>query len=84
MEEIAQVSYMDFEVLYRPTFSLAFTEGLDCSVKRADGLKSALLSGEGLVAEFRGTGKLYIQTRNAESFASWLFHFYPSRKNRPR
>lgn len=77
MEEIAQVTYMDFEVLYRPTFSLAFTEGLDYSVKRAGGLKSALLSGEGLVAEFRGTGKLYIQTRNVESFASWLFPFLP-------
>jgi uncharacterized protein (TIGR00266 family) len=59
---------------------VAFTEGLDYSVRRAGGLKSTLLSGEGLVAEFRGTGKLYIQTRNVESFANWLFPFLPMKE----
>ncbi|MEM2924829.1 MAG: TIGR00266 family protein [Methanocellales archaeon] len=59
---------------------VAFTEGLDYSVKRVGELKSTLLSGEGLVAEFRGTGKLYIQTRNVESFANWLFPFLPMRE----
>lgn len=61
---------------------VAFTEGLDYNVKKVGGLKSTLLSGEGLVAEFRGTGRLYIQTRNVESFASWLLPFLPVRSNR--
>ncbi|VVB91702.1 Mitochondrial biogenesis AIM24 [uncultured archaeon] len=38
---------------------VAFTEGLDYSVKRVGGLKSSIFSGEGLVAEFKGTGTLF-------------------------
>ena len=56
---------------------VAFTEGLDYSVKRVGGLKSTLLSGEGLVAEFRGTGTLYLQTRSMNSFIGWLTPFLP-------
>ncbi|MBU3968240.1 MAG: TIGR00266 family protein [Euryarchaeota archaeon] len=56
---------------------VAFTEGLDYSVKRVGGLKSTILSGEGLVAEFRGTGTLYLQTRSMNSFIGWLTPFLP-------
>lgn len=56
---------------------VAFTEGLDYNVKRVGGLKSTLLSGEGLVAEFRGTGTLYLQTRSMNSFLDWLTPFLP-------
>lgn len=56
---------------------VAFTEGLDYSVKRVGGLKSTLFSGEGLVAEFRGTGTLYLQTRSMNSFMEWLMPFLP-------
>ncbi len=56
---------------------VAFTEGLDYSVKKVGGLKSTLFSGEGLVAEFRGTGTLYLQTRSMNSFMSWLVPFLP-------
>ncbi|MEC7697682.1 MAG: hypothetical protein VX566_02465 [Candidatus Thermoplasmatota archaeon] len=31
-----------------------------------------MLSGEGLVMKFKGTGNLYLQTRNVSSVASWL------------
>jgi len=30
------------------------------------------LSGEGMVMRFSGNGKLYLQTRNVSSIASWL------------
>jgi uncharacterized protein (TIGR00266 family) len=56
---------------------VAFTEGLDYSVKRVGGLKSTIFSGEGLVAEFRGTGTLYLQTRSMNSFLAWLTPFLP-------
>ena len=34
-------------------------------------------SGEGLVAEFKGTGTLYLQTRSMNSFIDWLMPFLP-------
>lgn len=56
---------------------VAFTEGLDYKVKRVGGLKSTLLSGEGLVAEFHGTGTLYLQTRSMNAFFDWMMPFLP-------
>ena len=56
---------------------VAFTEGLDYTVKKVGGLKSTIFSGEGLVAEFRGTGTLYLQTRSMNSFMDWLMPFLP-------
>ncbi|WP_456454176.1 TIGR00266 family protein [Thermococcus sp.] len=56
---------------------VAFTEGLDFKVRRVGGLKSTLFSGEGLVAEFHGTGTLYIQTRSMDSFISWIIPHLP-------
>ncbi len=56
---------------------VAFTEGMDYSVKRVGGLKSTIFSGEGLVAEFKGTGTLYLQTRSMNSFMGWLVPFLP-------
>ncbi|MBM4157644.1 MAG: TIGR00266 family protein [Ignavibacteria bacterium] len=58
---------------------VAFTDGLSYNVKKVGGLKSTLFSGEGLVAEFNGTGKLWIQTRNPGSFISWLASKLPSK-----
>jgi uncharacterized protein (TIGR00266 family) len=57
---------------------VAFTEGLDFDVKRIGGLKSTILSGEGLVCEFRGRGDLYIQTRSTQAFLSWLIPRLPT------
>ncbi|WP_324736383.1 TIGR00266 family protein [Thermococcus sp. SY098] len=58
---------------------VAFSEGLDFRVKRVGGLKSTFLSGEGLVAEFYGTGTLYIQTRSLDSFLSWIIPHLPTK-----
>ena len=57
---------------------VAFENTLDYSVRRVGGLKSTLLSGEGFVADFKGTGKLFIQTRSTDSFLSWLRGHMPS------
>jgi len=56
---------------------VGFTEGLNYSLKRIGGLKSTLLGGEGAVYEFNGTGKVYIQTRNVETFADFLMKYLP-------
>lgn len=51
---------------------VGFTGGLDFNVRRVGGWKSTVLSGEGLVCEFRGQGTLYLQTRSTQAFLSWL------------
>ena len=56
---------------------VGFTSGLDYNVKKVGGLKSLFFSGEGLVCEFRGQGRLWISTRNAASLAAFLHPFRP-------
>ncbi|MBC7473026.1 MAG: TIGR00266 family protein [Candidatus Sericytochromatia bacterium] len=46
--------------------------------KASKGWISSFTSGEGLVCRFTGPGKVYIQTRNAKSFASWVKQFIPA------
>jgi uncharacterized protein (TIGR00266 family) len=58
---------------------VAFSEGLDFNIRRVGGLKSTLFSGEGLVAEFHGTGTLYIQTRSMDSFLGWITPHLPKK-----
>ncbi len=60
---------------------VAFTGGLDFNVRRVGGWKSTLLSGEGLVCDFRGSGTLYLQTRSTQSFLSWLIPKLPQRNS---
>ena len=57
---------------------VAFDEGVEYNVKRVGGLKSTLLSGEGLVCELTGPGKISIQSRSLDSFISWLAPRLPS------
>ena len=51
---------------------VAFDDTLDYKIKGAGGLKSTLMSGEGLVCEFNGTGKLFIQSRNLGGMIGWI------------
>ncbi|HUT55039.1 MAG TPA: TIGR00266 family protein [bacterium] len=57
---------------------VAFEESLTFNVKKVGGWKSTLLSGEGLVCEFNGKGKLWIQTRNVGAMVSWLRPMLPA------
>lgn len=57
---------------------VAFAQGLEYEVRRVGGWKSTLLSGEGLVCEFRGSGALYLQTRSTQAFLSWLIPRIPT------
>ncbi len=58
---------------------VAFEDGLDFDVRRVGGLKATLLSGEGLVAEFRGQGKVWIQTRSVAEYIGWISSLMPKR-----
>ena len=63
----------DEEIIVDNGNLVAFTEGLNYSLKRIGGLKTSVFSGEGRVYEFSGTGKIYIQTRNIEEFGRFLY-----------
>ncbi len=52
---------------------VAFDASLDYRLRMAGkGLITAFKSGEGLVFEFSGNGRLYIQSRNVDSLVSWI------------
>lgn len=57
---------------------VAFDSSLQFEVKRAGGSwKSTFLSGEGLVADFSGRGRVWIQTRVSTGFVNWLTPLLP-------
>ncbi len=59
------------------SYIVAFTDGLQYTVNRIGGLKSLFFSGEGFVCRFRGTGRVWIQTRQVPSLAWWVNPFRP-------
>ncbi len=56
---------------------VAFTEGIDFKVRKVGGLKSTLFSGEGLVVDLTGPGRVLLQTRSTDQFLSWLIPQLP-------
>ncbi len=56
---------------------VTFDEDIDYKVKKVAGWKSTLFSGEGLVVELTGPGKLTLQSRSQDSFLSWLIPKIP-------
>ncbi len=51
---------------------VAFSQNMGFKVRRVGGMRSTLLSGEGLVVDLTGPGRLLLQTRSADAFLSWL------------
>ena len=51
---------------------VAFDEDVGFSVRAVGGLKSTLFSGEGLVVDLTGPGRVLIQTRSTDAFLTWL------------
>lgn len=51
---------------------VAFTQGIGFQVRKIGGMKSTLFSGEGLVVDLTGPGRVYMQTRSQDRFLSWL------------
>ena len=56
---------------------VTFESRMKYQVKKVAGWKSTLFSGEGLVAELTGPGKLTLQTRSQAAFLSWLIPKLP-------
>jgi len=74
---------LGFGELYRVDTGhiVAFDESVTYKIKKASkGLFSTLASGEGLVGEYLGPGRIWIQTRNVRALAQLLIPFLPSGK----
>ncbi|MDH3943903.1 MAG: TIGR00266 family protein [Anaerolineae bacterium] len=56
---------------------VAFSENIGFKVVRVGGIKSTLFSGEGLVVEMTGPGRVLMQTRSTDAFLSWLIPQLP-------
>ncbi len=56
---------------------VAFTEGIGFKVRRIGGMKSTLFSGEGLVVDLTGPGRVLLQTRSTDAFLAWLIPHLP-------
>jgi uncharacterized protein (TIGR00266 family) len=51
---------------------VSFSEGMGFRVRSIGGVRSTLFSGEGLVVDLTGPGRVYMQTRSEDAFLSWL------------
>ena len=58
---------------------VAFDENVNYRVTRVGGLKSTLFSGEGLVCELTGPGRIFLQSRSDDAFLTWLMPRIPKR-----
>ncbi|WP_435064221.1 TIGR00266 family protein [Halobaculum sp. EA56] len=58
---------------------VAFESTASFDVRRVGGLRSTLTSGEGLVCEFGGSGRVWLQSRSPDAFLSWLIPKLPVR-----
>ena len=56
---------------------VAFQDHMEFSVRRVGGWKSTILSGEGLVTDMVGPGKLIMQTRHLPAFVSAIVPYLP-------
>jgi len=68
-------------------YVVAFEDTLDYSVTVVPGLgagskiKSFLFGGEGLVCQFRGQGRVWIQTRCVKPFLRWVYNYRPRERS---
>lgn len=60
---------------------VAFDASLQVRPRPVGGLKSTLLSGEGLVIELTGPGRLFIQTRSPQALINWLMPHLSKRES---
>ncbi|MCP4868084.1 MAG: TIGR00266 family protein [Proteobacteria bacterium] len=72
---------IDGEYIVDTGHIVAFDNTVEFDIKKVGGLKSLLFSGEGLVCEFSGRGRVWIQTRNSGALAAFLSPFRPVKSN---
>jgi uncharacterized protein (TIGR00266 family) len=60
---------------------VAFDDTVQFTVRKAGSWKSTILGGEGLVTDFTGPGRVWLQTRSSSDLVGWIVSkLPPSRK----
>lgn len=62
------------------THLVAFDASMDVQIKTVGGLKSTFLSGEGLVVQISGPGRIMMQTRSPQALISWIIPHIPRKE----
>lgn len=60
---------------------VAFDGTISVQPRTVGGIKSTLLSGEGLVIEMTGPGRVYIQTRSPQALINWIIPQIPQKSS---
>ncbi len=60
---------------------VAFDGTIQVRPRPVGGLKSTLLSGEGLVIELTGPGRIFIQTRSPQALINWIIPHLPKQNS---
>jgi uncharacterized protein (TIGR00266 family) len=60
---------------------VAFDDTVQYSVRKAGSWKSTLLGGEGLVTDFTGPGRVWLQTRSSSDLVAWIVAKLPPQRS---
>ena len=60
---------------------VAFSDSVTYKPRTVGGIKATLFSGEGMVVDITGPGKLLMQTRSETAFLGWLIPKLPTQKS---
>ncbi len=60
---------------------VAFSANMHVELKTVGGFKSTMLSGEGMVVQVTGPGRLLMQTRSPKAFLAWLIPQIPTKSS---
>ncbi len=60
---------------------VAFDDTVQYSVRKAGSWKSTLLGGEGLVTDFSGPGRVWLQTRSSSDLIAWIQSKLPPQRS---
>jgi uncharacterized protein (TIGR00266 family) len=60
---------------------VAFDDTVQYSVRKAGSWKSTLLGGEGLVTDFSGPGRVWLQTRSSSDLVAWIQSKLPPQRS---
>ena len=60
---------------------VAFDDSVQYQVRKAGSWESTILGGEGLVTDFTGPGRVWLQTRSSSDLVAWLAARMPARSS---
>ncbi len=59
---------------------VAMEDSVTFDIKRVGNLKSTFLSGEGVITQLKGPGRVIMQSRNPREFAMWIYSLMPKER----